>query len=118
MAGYSPSVRLFEAAACGATIVSDNWEGIDTFLRPGREILLPKSSEDVVAYLKDMNRSEIRRIGRNAQERVLAEHTSEVRAIEFENHVGGRAKSVSAGAHRKLSMNSPKKSKLMTPASQ
>ena len=117
LAGYSPSVRLFEAAACGATIVSDNWEGIDTFLRPGREILLPESSEDVVAYLKDMNRSEIRRIGRNAQERVLAEHTSEVRAIEFENHLCRRTQSVSPGAHRKLSIDSQEKSKLMTPAS-
>jgi spore maturation protein CgeB len=86
-AGYSPSVRLFEAAACGATIVSDSWEGIDKFLRPGREILLPTSSDDVIGYLNDMARSDLRRIGRNAQERVLAEHTSQVRAIEFENYV-------------------------------
>jgi spore maturation protein CgeB len=26
-AGYSPSVRLFEAAACGTPIISDYWEG-------------------------------------------------------------------------------------------
>src|SRR5215469_7395466 len=31
MAGYSPSVRLFEAAACAATIVSDNWPGLEDF---------------------------------------------------------------------------------------
>lgn len=88
MAGYSPSVRLFEAAACGATIVSDSWEGLDTFLQPGREILLPSSADDVVNYLAEMDRNELRRIGRNAQERVLAEHTSHRRALEFEAHVG------------------------------
>jgi spore maturation protein CgeB len=90
-AGYSPSVRLFEAAACGATIISDNWQGLDTFLEPGQEVLLPNSTEDVVMYLNDMDENEIRRIGRNAQERVLAEHTSRVRALEFENHISKSA---------------------------
>ena len=87
LAGYSPSVRLFEAAACGTTIVSDNWTGLETFLIPGEEILLPRSSEDVVRYLKEMDESEIGRIGRNAQQRVLAEHTAEHRAQEFERYV-------------------------------
>jgi spore maturation protein CgeB len=86
-AGYSPSVRLFEAAACGTAIVSDNWLGLDTFLRPGKEILLPRSVQDVVSYIRDMDESEIRRIGRNAQERVLSEHTAARRALEFEKEV-------------------------------
>ncbi len=84
MAGYSPSVRLFEAAACGATIVSDNWPGLDTFFRPGSEILLPTSSEDVVQYIRGLSDGEVRRIGDAAQQRVLAAHTSEKRAQEFE----------------------------------
>lgn len=90
MAGYSPSVRLFEAAACGACIISDNWAGLDTFLTPGREILLPVSSGDVVRYLSELNDSEIRNIGEQAQARVLAEHTSEHRAAEFEREVQRR----------------------------
>jgi spore maturation protein CgeB len=105
LAGFSPSVRLFEAAACGATIVSDNWEGLDSFLRPGREILLPQSSDDVVGYLSEMERSELRRIGRNAQARVLSEHTSEVRAIEFENHVTRRAETSVTRCNGELSMS-------------
>ena len=109
LAGYSPSVRLFEAAACGATIVSDNWEGLDTFLRPGREILLPNSGDDVVAYLSEMERSELRRIGCRAQDRVLAEHTSDVRAIEFENHVSRRAERSIATSDSKPPMTSLKK---------
>ena len=87
LAGYSPSVRLFEAAACGATIASDNWPGLDTFLSPGREILLSAGSDDVVRYLRDYDEGELRRIGRAARERVLASHTSEVRASEFEHAV-------------------------------
>src|SRR5581483_926732 len=86
IAGYSPSVRLFEAAACGATIVSDNWPGLDSFFTPGREILLPTDSSDVVRYL-GLSDSELRRIGEAAQQRVLAEHTSEVRAVEFETAI-------------------------------
>src|SRR6185437_7263917 len=34
-AGYSPSVRLFEAGACGVPIISDRWNGIETILEPG-----------------------------------------------------------------------------------
>ena len=84
LAGYSPSVRLFEAAACGAAIASDNWPGLETFFSPGEEILLPASGDDVIRCLTDYDESELRRIGSRARERVLAEHSSERRAREFE----------------------------------
>jgi spore maturation protein CgeB len=86
-AGYSPSVRLFEAAACGATIVSDNWPGLDTFFTPGREILLPVDHRDVLHYLSDFTDEEVSRIGASARERVLAAHTSQNRAEEFEEEI-------------------------------
>jgi spore maturation protein CgeB len=85
--GYSPSVRLFEAAACGAAIASDNWPGLDTFFVPGREILLPTGAEDVERYLTAYSHAELLRIGESAQRRVLEEHTSERRAEEFETAV-------------------------------
>jgi spore maturation protein CgeB len=84
MAGYSPSVRLFEAAACAATIVSDNWPGLETFFEPGEEILLPMSASEIVRYLREWNPKELRRIGEAAQARVMQEHTSARRADEFE----------------------------------
>ena len=86
-AGYSPSVRLFEAAACAATIVSDNWPGLDTFFVPGKEILVPTGLDDVVRYLLDSERAELECIGRRAQERVLAEHTARRRAEQFEQYI-------------------------------
>lgn len=97
MAGYSPSVRLFEAAACGAAIVSDNWPGLDTFFVPGAEILLASRAEDVIRFIKHHGGEELRAIGRAARERVLASHTNQVRALEFERAVECAArKSVAA----------------------
>jgi spore maturation protein CgeB len=87
MAGYSPSVRLFEAAACAAVMVSDNWPGLNTFFVPGKEILLPAGSSDVERYITGYDEAELKKIGRAARERVLASHTSEVRAREFEQAV-------------------------------
>ena len=81
ISGYSPSVRLFEAAACGATIISDNWPGLDTFFTPGEEILLANTPDDVIQRLQTGGLPEI---GRRAQERVLEEHTSSIRARQFE----------------------------------
>lgn len=98
-AGYSPSVRLFEAAACGSTLISDNWPGLDTFFLPGKDILLPSSADDVAHYLLDMDDAEVQKIGRNAQERVLAEHTSEIRALQFEEYVSAAADRVPGSAH-------------------
>ena len=73
--------------ACAAAIVSDNWPGLDSFFVPGEEILLPLGSDDVVRYLSDYDTAELQRIGRAAQARVLAKHTSDVRALEFEKAV-------------------------------
>jgi spore maturation protein CgeB len=92
IAGYSPSVRLFEAAACGAAIVSDVWPGLETFFEPGREILLSAGSDDVVRYLRDYGAAELQRIGRAARERVLTSHSSDVRAKEFEFAVDAATK--------------------------
>ncbi|HWY71862.1 MAG TPA: glycosyltransferase [Terriglobales bacterium] len=99
IAGYSPSVRLFEAAACGAPIVSDDWSGLDSFFRAGREILLPVDAQDIVQYLS-LPESQLRTIGEAAQTRVLSEHTSEIRAKQFEDAISvakqGREKPISA----------------------
>src|SRR5205814_2754356 len=87
MAGYSPSVRLFEAAACGATLVSDMWPGLEDFFAVGKEILVPVNSRDVVHLLSGYEQRELCQIGLNAQQRVLQEHTNSHRAEQFEGHV-------------------------------
>ncbi|HET9479866.1 MAG TPA: glycosyltransferase, partial [Pyrinomonadaceae bacterium] len=86
-AGYSPSVRLFEAAACATPIISDYWPGLETFFEPNKAILTASSPEDVIGHLKLISVSDRRAIGERARLRVLAEHTSERRAIELEEYV-------------------------------
>lgn len=81
--GWCPSGRLFEAAACGAPIVTDVWTGLDAFFEPGEEIIPATTTDDVVAAL-DADEAELLRIGGNARERVLAEHTSDQRARQLE----------------------------------
>jgi spore maturation protein CgeB len=83
-AGYSPSVRLFEAAACGTPIISDHWNGLEEFFTPGREIYLADNAAEVVDLLRGLSDDEIARLGARARERVLAEHTAAHRAAEFE----------------------------------
>jgi spore maturation protein CgeB len=88
-AGYSPSVRLFEAAACGTPIISDRWNGLDSIFEPGKEILIADDTNDVVEILREMSEIERRAIGNAACRRVLAEHTATHRAAELEALISG-----------------------------
>ena len=83
--GYSPPTRVFEAAGCGACVVTDTWQGIDTFFEPGREILVAQSAEQIVAYLRTTSREQAREIGAAARARVLRDHTYAQRAAELDN---------------------------------
>jgi spore maturation protein CgeB len=82
-------VRLFEAAACATPIISDIWPGIDTLFVPGAEILLARSSAEVVAQLVETPADERRAIGERGRARVLREHTAAHRAAELESYLVG-----------------------------
>jgi spore maturation protein CgeB len=86
-AGYSPSVRLFEAAACGTPIISDVWPGIEHFLTPSTEILLATTPAETLSYLRDLPERERLDLGRRARARVLRAHTAAHRAVELEGYV-------------------------------
>jgi spore maturation protein CgeB len=85
-AGWSPSVRLFEAAACGTPIISDRWPGIESLLVPHQEILLVDRTADVLDILRRCGEDERLRIAERARRRILAEHTAAHRAAEVEHH--------------------------------
>jgi spore maturation protein CgeB len=87
--GYCPSGRLFEAAACGAAVVSDTWEGLDRFFEPGREIFTATTTEEAIEVLS-LPLEEIRKVARAARARTLAEHTAERRAEEMVAAFAGR----------------------------
>ena len=84
-AGWSPSVRLFEAASCGVPIISDTWPGLADLFRPDVEILLARTGEDVVHVIRDTPEWRRQAIARAARERVLAEHSSAARAAELDD---------------------------------
>ena len=81
--GYSPSVRLFEAGACGTPVVSDSWPGLDTLFLPGRDILVAHTAQDVLDAL-DLPEERRGAIARAGRKRVLGCHTAETRARELE----------------------------------
>jgi nucleoside-diphosphate-sugar epimerase/spore maturation protein CgeB len=90
-AGYSPSIRLFEAAACGTPIISDVWEGLDTVFELGREILTATSADDVLAALK-LPEAKRDAIGDGGRRRVLASHTAAHRAETLERELRAAAR--------------------------
>ncbi|WP_119300741.1 CgeB family protein [Dongia deserti] len=85
--GWSPSVRLFEAAACGTPIISDLWGGIESFFRPDSEIFLARSADDVERILRCTGDAERRKTAAAARKRVLNAHTALHRAILLERYV-------------------------------
>jgi spore maturation protein CgeB len=86
-AGYCPSVRLFEAAACGVPIISDWWPGLDTLFQPEKEILIARSPEECLTWLRQLSSAEISAIGERARQRVLSAHTAAHRAADVERYV-------------------------------
>lgn len=88
--GFSPATRVFEAAGAAACLITDYWEGIEMFLKPGEEVLVARDGQDVGALLQELSREKARSIGRRALARVLAEHTYARRA-ELADQVFRRA---------------------------
>jgi spore maturation protein CgeB len=82
--GWAPSTRLFEAAACGACIISDTWPGLDQLFAPDAEVLLAENCSDVLRHLAELSRERRAAIGTAARERVLRDHTYERRAEQVE----------------------------------
>jgi spore maturation protein CgeB len=82
--GYSPPTRVFEAAGCASCVVTDAWQGVETFFEPAHEILVASTAEDIVRFLRTTSPEHARRIGSAARRRVLHDHTYATRAADLE----------------------------------
>ncbi len=80
--GYCPSGRFFEAAACGAPLVTDPWEGLETFFTPGEELFVAHTAEDVLRAFACPD-DELSRRAARARQRTLDQHTGERRAAQM-----------------------------------
>jgi spore maturation protein CgeB len=78
--GWSPATRVFEAAGAAACLITDAWEGIETFLEPEKEVLVARDGAEVAALVETLDPERAKRIGEAALKRVLAEHTYAHRA--------------------------------------
>lgn len=104
-AGFSPSVRLFEAGACGTPVISDHWEGLDHFFTVGEEILVAETTDDALRHLQ-MDEPARRDLGKRMRNKVMQHHTAEHRAVELEKYwresatpppaIGGNVRNVKA----------------------
>ena len=93
--GHCPSGRLFEAAACGCPVLTDEWDGLGEFYEVGSEMLVARTADDVVAAMR-LSDKELRQIADAARERTLTSHTSERRAADFEVAVQSATNAVPA----------------------
>lgn len=102
-AGFSPSVRLFEASACGAPIISDGWPGLDQLFTPSKEIAVASSAEEVLKLL-DLPEHERGKLAAAGRRRLLAGHTAHHRALELESYLAlverGRSRRPTAAGAR------------------
>ncbi|HEY6916106.1 MAG TPA: glycosyltransferase, partial [Allosphingosinicella sp.] len=92
-AGWSPSVRLFEAAACGVPIISDRWDGLDQLFAPGREIEIADTTEDVIRRLEEPEAA-ADAMGQAARAMILRAHGAGHRAAELEAYLEEAGSSV------------------------
>jgi len=88
--GFSPATRVFEAAGAGACLITDAWEGLDSFLEPDREVLVASDGDEVAAHLASLEPEAARAIGAAARRRVLASHTYSHRAAQVAALLEGR----------------------------
>jgi spore maturation protein CgeB len=82
--GFSPPTRVFEAAGAGACLITDNWEGVEFFLEPGREILVAEDGADVAAHLDSLSPERAAEIGQGALHRILSMHTYAHRGAQLD----------------------------------
>ncbi|MBO9378612.1 glycosyltransferase [Sphingomonas histidinilytica] len=79
--GYSPATRVFEAAGAAACLITDAWEGIELFLKPGEEVLVARDGRDVAELLATLTPEQAIEIGAAALRRVRSEHSYALRAV-------------------------------------
>lgn len=95
--GFSPPTRVFEATGCACCLVVDSWAGIEQFYEPGEEILVARSAEDIVGYLRSIRGADVRSIGAAARRRALRDHTYTQRAAVLERVLTTALEATAAG---------------------
>jgi spore maturation protein CgeB len=72
-----PTIRVFEALACGIPLVSAPWEDVEGLFTPGKDFLIAQTGEEMKQQLKDLLQDEQKRkeIAHHGHQTILARHT-------------------------------------------
>jgi len=100
--GFSPPTRVFEAAGAGACVITDHWEGTDTFFEPGCEILVARTAGEIVDLLRTVDGKLARELGEAMRRRALLEHTYALRALQVREILQQSGADVHAWRQREL----------------
>jgi spore maturation protein CgeB len=111
--GFSPATRVFEAAGAAACLITDAWEGLEQFFEPGTEMLVARSGDEVAQQLESLTPDKARAIGKAAYRRVLAEHTYDHRAAQFDEVLQGASPVVPAQAGTQRSARAASKTEAL-----
>ena len=80
-----PTIRVFEALACGIPLLSAPWRDAEGLFRPGQDYLVAGSREEMSLYLRALGADPAMRdsLVRSGLETVLARHTCAHRVAEL-----------------------------------
>lgn len=78
----SSSSRPFELASMGCCIVSNPYKGLEEWFEPKKEVFIVESTEEAIEIYRWLLKHDVarRKVGHQARERVLREHTYQHRA--------------------------------------
>ena len=80
-----PTIRVFEALACGIPLVSAPWEDIEGLFTPGKDFLIAQTAEEMQHHLSTLLQDEEKRkeIAHHGRQTVLTRHTCAHRVDEL-----------------------------------
>jgi len=80
-----PTIRVFEALACGIPLVSAPWDDAESLFRPGTDYLIARSGEEMERHLSTLSQDPDLKdeLAARGLETILARHTCAHRADEL-----------------------------------
>ncbi|MGN6549527.1 MAG: CgeB family protein [Pararhizobium sp.] len=80
-----PTIRVFEALACGIPLISAPWDDAEGLFRPGRDFLYARNGREMKALMRDVlgDRQMAAELARNGLETIRARHTCRHRVEEL-----------------------------------
>lgn len=85
-----PTIRPFEAMACGIPLISSPWEDAEGLFTPGLDFLVANNGQEMKAHLQQIlnNEAFAKSLAEKARLTVLSRHTCSHRVNELENILG------------------------------